>query len=85
MLKVAPVSTKTLSFEISSFEKSKLVFVGNDIAVAAWTLLSPELGRLGGLFSFPTVCKGEHICSPLHHSSCGTCMSRWAGSENFGN
>ena len=48
MLKVAPVSTKKLLFEISSFKKSKPAFVGKDIAVAAWTLLSAELGRLGG-------------------------------------
>ena len=59
---VAPVSTKKLSFEISSFKKSKPAFVGNDMAVAAWTLLSAGLGRPGGLFSFPTGCKGEHTC-----------------------
>ena len=64
MLKVAPVSTKKLSLEISSFKKSKPAFVGNDIAVAAWTLLSAELGWLGGPFSFPIGCKGEHTCSP---------------------
>ena len=85
MLKVAPVTTKKLFIEISSFKKSNSAFVGKDIAVAALTLLSAELGRLGGHFTFPTGCKGEHICSPLHRSSFETCTSRWAGSENFGN
>ena len=69
MLKVVPVSTKKLSFEISYFKKSKPALVGNDIAVAAWTLLSAELGRLCRLFSFPIGCKGERTCSPLHHST----------------
>ena len=76
---------KSCLLKFSSFRKSKPAFVGNDIAVAAWTLLSAELGRLGGLVSFPTGCKGERTCSPSHHNSCGTCTSRWAGSENFGN
>ena len=84
MLKVAPVLTKKLSFEISSLKKSKPAFVGNDIAVAAWTLLSAELGRLGGLFSFLTGCKGERTCSPLHRNNCETCTNRWAGFGSFG-
>ena len=84
MLKVAPASPRNCFFEITSFKKSKPAFVGNDIAVAAWTL-SAVLGRPGGLISFQTVCKGEYTCLPLHHNNCGTCTNCWAGSWSFGN
>ena len=50
MLKVAPVSTKKLSPVRVSFKKIKPAFVGNDIAVATWTLLSA--GGCGGSADF---------------------------------
>ena len=60
MLKVVPVLTKKLSFVNSSFKKIKPVFIGNDIALATWTLLSAELWWLGRLFSFQLGCKVAH-------------------------
>ena len=64
MLKVAPVLTKKLSFEISSFKKSKLAFVGNDIAVAAWIYCPPSLVGSADFSIFRLVARGNALVCP---------------------
>ncbi len=89
MLKVAPVSTKYLSFVSSSVSKISPALAGKRIAVAvacAGLAAKPKVVRRQT--SFPTKHKVEHTCEPYWRSNCEICtrhcpvlkgMKIWAG------
>jgi hypothetical protein len=71
MLKVAPVSTKYLSFVNSSVRKISPALAGKCIAVAVACVgmaAEPEVARR--LISFPTKHRAKHTWKPCWRSSC---------------
>jgi hypothetical protein len=67
MLKVAPVSTKYLSFVSSSVRKISPALVGKCIAVAvACAGLAAEAKMVWRQTSFPTKYRVEHTCEPCY-------------------
>ncbi len=71
ILKVAPVSTKYLSFVYSSVKKIRPTLAGKCIAVAvacAGVAAEPKVVRW--LISFPTKHRAKRTCEPYGRSSC---------------
>jgi hypothetical protein len=86
MLKVAPVSTKYLSFVSLSIRKMSLALAGKCIAVAvACAGLAAEPKMVQRQTSFPTKHRVEHTCEPYWHSNCEICTRHCQGSEINGN
>jgi hypothetical protein len=74
MLKVAPVSTKYLSFVSSSVRKMSPALAGKCIALAvACAGLAAEPKMVWGQNSFPTKRRVEHTCELYWHSNCEIC------------
>jgi hypothetical protein len=86
MLKVAPVSTKYLSFVSSSIRKMSPALAGKCIAVAvACAGLAAEPKMVRRQTSFPTKHRVEHTCDPCWGNNYEICTCHCQGSERNGN
>jgi hypothetical protein len=82
MLKVAPVSTKYLSFVSSSVRIISPALAGKCIAVAkACAGLAVEPKMVLRQISFPTKHRVGHTCEPYWRSNCEICTRHCQGSE----
>ncbi len=86
MLKVAPVSTKYLSFVSSSVRKMSTALAGKCIIVAvACAGLATEPKMVRRQTSFPTKHRVEHTTEPCWHNNYEICTHHCQGSERNGN
>ncbi len=86
MLKVAPVSTKYLSFVSSSVRKMSPALAGKCIAVTmACAGLAAELKMVRRQTSFMTKHRVKNTCEPYWRSNCEICTRHCQGSEINGN
>ncbi len=82
MLKVAPVSTKNLSFVNSSVRKISPALVGKCIAMAvACAGMAAEPERVRRHFSFPRKYRVQYTCVLYSNNNYETCTCHWKDSE----